>query len=54
MRRGGSSITFMMTGYHVGGVLTALLAIPVLPSLGWRHVRYRGSAGHPARTPDHP
>src|SRR5918994_2014580 len=36
MRRGGSSITFMMTGYHVGGVLTALLAIPVLPSLGWR------------------
>lgn len=36
MRRGGSSITFMMTGYHVGGVLTALLAIPLLPSLGWR------------------
>ncbi|MGH3086794.1 MAG: MFS transporter, partial [Rubrobacteraceae bacterium] len=35
-RRGGSSITFMMTGYHVGGVLTALLAIPLLPSLGWR------------------
>ncbi len=36
LRRGSSSITFMMTGYHVGGVLTALLAIPVLPSLGWR------------------
>ena len=55
MRRGGSSITFMMTGYHVGGVLTALLAIPVLPSLGLaRHVRDRGSAGHPARAPDHP
>ena len=36
MRRGSSSITFMMTGYHVGGVLTALLAIPILPSLGWR------------------
>lgn len=36
MRRGGSSITFMMTGYHVGGVLTALLAIPLLPTLGWR------------------
>ena len=35
-RRGSSSITFMMTGYHVGGVLTALLAIPILPSLGWR------------------
>lgn len=36
IRRGGSSITFMMTGYHVGGVLTALLAIPVLATLGWR------------------
>ncbi len=36
IRRGSSSITFMMTGYHVGGVLTALLAIPILPSLGWR------------------
>ena len=36
MRRGSSSITFMMTGYHVGGVLTALLAIPILPALGWR------------------
>jgi MFS family permease len=36
LRRGSSSITFMMTGYHVGGVLTALLAIPILPSLGWR------------------
>ncbi|MDQ3507221.1 MAG: aromatic acid/H+ symport family MFS transporter [Actinomycetota bacterium] len=36
MRRGGSSITFMMTGYHVGGVMTALLAIPLLPMLGWR------------------
>ena len=34
--RGSSSITFMMTGYHVGGVLTALLAIPILPALGWR------------------
>lgn len=36
LRRGGSSITFMMTGYHVGGVLTALLAIPILPTLGWQ------------------
>ncbi len=36
IRRGGSSITFMMTGYHVGGVLTALIAIPLLPTLGWR------------------
>ncbi len=36
IRRGSSSITFMMTGYHVGGVLTALLAILILPTLGWR------------------
>ena len=36
MRRGSSSITFVMTGYHVGGVLTALLAILILPALGWR------------------
>jgi benzoate transport len=35
-RRSSSSITFMMTGYHVGGVLTALLAIPIIPALGWR------------------
>lgn len=34
--RGGSSITFMMTGFHVGAVLTALVALPVLPALGWR------------------
>jgi MFS transporter, AAHS family, benzoate transport protein len=31
--RGGSSITFMMTGFHVGAVLTALVALPVLPAL---------------------
>jgi benzoate transport len=36
MRRGSSSITFMMTGYHVGGVLTAVLAILILPALDWR------------------
>lgn len=34
--RGGSSITFMMTGFHVGAVLTALVALPILPALGWR------------------
>ena len=34
--KGGSSITFMMTGYHVGAVLTALVALPILPALGWR------------------
>ncbi|RKS09189.1 putative MFS family arabinose efflux permease [Nocardiopsis sp. Huas11] len=34
--RGGSATTTIMTGYHVGAVLTALLGILVLPSLGWR------------------
>lgn len=34
--KGGSSITFMMTGFHVGAVLTALVALPILPVLGWR------------------
>ena len=33
---GSSSMTRLMTGYHTGAVLTALLAIPVLPALGWR------------------
>jgi AAHS family benzoate transporter-like MFS transporter len=34
--RAGSAATTMMTGYHVGAVLTALLGIVVLPNLGWR------------------
>lgn len=33
---GGRATTQMMTGYHVGAVLTALLGILVIPSLGWR------------------
>ncbi len=32
----GASITRLMTGYHVGAVLAALLAIPVIPEQGWR------------------
>ena len=34
--RGGTATTTLMTGYHVGAVLTATLAILVIPSLGWR------------------
>ncbi|GAB3873076.1 aromatic acid/H+ symport family MFS transporter [Kibdelosporangium lantanae] len=34
--RAGSSTTTMMTGYHVGAVLTALLGLFVIPDLGWR------------------
>ena len=34
-RASGSAMTRTMTGYHVGAVLTALLAILVIPSFGW-------------------
>ncbi len=34
-RRSGSAMTRMMTGYHVGAVLTALLALWAIPKLGW-------------------
>lgn len=33
--RSGTAMTRMMTGYHVGAVLTALLALWVIPHLGW-------------------
>jgi len=33
--RGGSAVTRMMTGYHVGAVLTALLALWVVDAFGW-------------------
>ena len=34
--RGGRATTIMMTGYHVGAVLTALVGILVIAPLGWR------------------
>jgi len=34
--RGSTSTTIMMTGYHAGAVLSALLGILVISSLGWR------------------
>jgi MFS family permease len=34
--RAGRATTTLMTGYHVGAVLTALLGILVIPSFGWR------------------
>jgi MFS family permease len=34
--RGGSAVTRMMTGYHVGAVLTALLALILIEPLGWQ------------------
>src|SRR3954471_983858 len=33
--RGGTATTNMMTGYHVGAVLTALLGIIIIDPLGW-------------------
>ncbi len=33
--RGGSAVTRMMTGYHVGAVLTALLALVLIADFGW-------------------
>jgi len=34
--RRGSATTTLMTGYHAGAVLTALLGIVVIPAMGWR------------------
>jgi AAHS family benzoate transporter-like MFS transporter len=34
--RSGRATTTIMTGYHVGAVTTAALAIVVIPNLGWR------------------
>jgi AAHS family benzoate transporter-like MFS transporter len=34
--RSGSATTTLMTGYHVGAVVTSLLGIAVIPALGWR------------------
>jgi benzoate transport len=34
--RSGRATTTIMTGYHVGAVATAALAIVVIPQLGWR------------------
>lgn len=42
--KNGSATTAIMTGYHVGAVLTALLGIAVLPTLGWRAMFVIGAA----------
>jgi MFS family permease len=45
-RRGrhGTATTTIMTGYHVGAVITALLGISVIPALGWRAMFVIGAA----------
>lgn len=35
-QQGGRATTLIMTGYHVGAVITALLGILLIPQLGWR------------------
>jgi benzoate transport len=42
--RSGRATTTIMTGYHVGAVATAALAIVVIPSLGWRWMFVIGAA----------
>jgi AAHS family benzoate transporter-like MFS transporter len=41
--RGGRATTTMMTGYHVGAVLTALLGILVIDTCGWQWMFVIGS-----------
>lgn len=41
--RGGSATTTVMTGYHVGAVLTALLGIVLIQPLGWRAMFVAGA-----------
>jgi AAHS family benzoate transporter-like MFS transporter len=41
--KGSSATTTVMTGYHVGAVLTALLGIALIPGLGWRAMFVAGA-----------
>ncbi|MFB9317085.1 MFS transporter [Cryptosporangium minutisporangium] len=41
--RRGAGATWMMTGYHVGGLVVAALAIAVLPAFGWRAMFWAGA-----------
>ena len=41
--RSSSATTTIMTGYHVGAVLTALLGLLLIPSLGWRTMFVAGA-----------
>ncbi|MFC5752190.1 MFS transporter [Actinomadura rugatobispora] len=45
--RSGTATTTIMTGYHVGAVVTALLGISVIPALGWRAMFVIGAAPAP-------
>ena len=41
--KAGRASTTVMTGYHVGAVATALLALVLLPSVGWRGMFIAGA-----------
>ena len=47
--RGGSAVTRMMTGYHVGAVLTALLALWLIDDYGWESMFVVGGVARTAR-----
>lgn len=49
--RGGSAVTRMMTGYHVGAVLTALLALVLIEPLGWESMFVVGGLAGLATVP---
>jgi MFS transporter, AAHS family, benzoate transport protein len=49
--RGGSAVTRMMTGYHVGAVLTALLALVLIEPLGWQSMFVVGGIAGLATVP---
>ncbi|HEU5455101.1 MAG TPA: aromatic acid/H+ symport family MFS transporter [Nocardioides sp.] len=49
--RGGSAVTRMMTGYHVGAVLTALLALVLIDSWGWESMFVVGGLAGLATVP---
>lgn len=42
--KSSSATTTIMTGYHVGAVLTALLGLGLIPVLGWRAMFVAGAA----------
>ena len=42
--RGGTATTILMTGYHVGAVVTSLLGIWVIPAVGWQWMFVLGAA----------
>ncbi|CAL9345554.1 Gentisate transporter [Actinosynnema sp. ALI-1.44] len=44
VERRGRATTWIMTGYHVGAVATALLGIVVIPEMGWRALFVIGAA----------